>query len=61
MWASQNEGYRFGGPYDKDHNILGVYWGPLISKLAQFPCSSANSRLGSCTVDDGNAAQTTTT
>ena len=23
-------GVPFGGPYKKDYNILGVYWGPLI-------------------------------
>ena len=30
MEVSQNQGYHFGGPYDKDYRILGLYWGTLI-------------------------------
>ena len=30
MVVSQNSGYPFGGPYNKDYSILGSILGPLI-------------------------------
>ena len=30
MGVSQNHGYIFGGPHNKDYNILGFIWGPLF-------------------------------
>ena len=30
MGVSQNHGYLFGGPNNKDYSFFGLYWGPLI-------------------------------
>ena len=36
VFLSQNEGYLFGGPYNKDQNILGSTLGsPYFGKLPQ--------------------------
>ena len=34
MGVSQNQCFFFGGPYNKDYSILGLYWGsPYFGKL----------------------------
>ena len=30
LGVSQNLGYHFGGPYNKDYSFWGLYWGALI-------------------------------
>ena len=35
MGVFRNEGYHFGGPYEKDYSIWGRYRGPLLDILSR--------------------------
>ena len=44
MGVSQNQGYLFGHPYNKDLVFGGLYWGLILRNISVI-CNSHNKRL----------------